>query len=412
MAHAAKYAASACGHMLGHYDRSKKNLGDNIDPERTHLNYNLAPDHGCSQMDFIHQRLSEVRVHKRADVNVMCDWVITLPKEISCMRKDIHLTPNPEIVSRLFFERTYEFLEKRYGEKNVISAYVHRDETSDHMHFSFVPAVKDEKRGGEKLSAKEAVTRKDLKTFHTDLEKHLDSFRDWHFGVINEATKEGNKSIEELKRGSAAKELAEQQQMAAQKIQELRMQVDREEEAADRRRDELKKEISDLERKRDGLLTSVEVADLKGQKTFTGGLRGVSFTEYEALKRTAAKVDEMSEQLKEANARAASADQRVDAAWAVANRRLIAAREADEKDLKATKHDFFMEYDQKTDSMRQELRRLRVENGDLKVKISRLEQAVDYLKDVIKAKLPEMVKSIENRVKQLVSPSQSRGYGE
>ena len=43
MAHAAKYAASATGHMLSHYDRSKSHLGENIDPERTNLNYNLAP---------------------------------------------------------------------------------------------------------------------------------------------------------------------------------------------------------------------------------------------------------------------------------------------------------------------------------------------------------------------------------
>ena len=412
MAHAAKYTASACGHMLGHYDRSKKNLGDNIDPERTHLNYNLAPDHGCSQMDFINQRLSEVRVHKRTDVNVICDWVVTLPKEITCMRTDIHMTPNQDLVSRLFFERTYEFLANRYGEQNVVSAHVHRDETSDHMHFAFVPATEDKKHGGEKLAAKEVITKKDLKTFHTDLERYLDSFRDWHFGVINEATKEGNKAIEELKRATAVKELEQQQQLAAQRIQELRMQVDREEKAAGRRRDELKGEISDLGRKRDGLLTSIEVADLEGKKTLGGGLKGVSYTEFEALKRTAAKVDEMTEQLAEANTRAASADQRVKAAWAEANSQLRAARAEDQKELKATKHHLYMEYDKKTDGLQREIRRLRVENDDLKVKVSRLEQAVDYLKDVIRTKLPEMVKSIEDRVKQLVRPSQSRGYGE
>ena len=236
MAHAAKYAASACGHMLGHYDRSKKNLGDNIDPERTHLNYNLAPDHGCSQLDFIHQRLSEIRVHKRSDVNIMCDWCLTLPKEITYMKNDVHISsPNHDIVSKLFFERSYQFLENRYGKENVISAHVHRDETSDHMHFAFVPATEDKKHGGEKLAAKEVITKKDLKTFHADLEHYLDSFHDWHFGVINEATKEGNKAIEELKRGTAAEELQRQQQAAAQKIQELQMQIQREEAAGERR---------------------------------------------------------------------------------------------------------------------------------------------------------------------------------
>ena len=43
------------------------------------------------------------------------------------------------------------------------------------MHFAFVPVTED-KRGGEKVSAKEVITKNDLKTFHTDLERHLDSF--------------------------------------------------------------------------------------------------------------------------------------------------------------------------------------------------------------------------------------------
>ena len=119
MAHAAKYAASAAGHMLSHYDRSKSNLGENIDPERTHLNYNLAPEHGMSQMDFIHQRMSEIRCQKRADVNVMVDWVVTMPKKYSHQDSHKHVYMAPEKVERLFFERTYVFLENRYGKEKI-----------------------------------------------------------------------------------------------------------------------------------------------------------------------------------------------------------------------------------------------------------------------------------------------------
>lgn len=408
MAHAAKYAASASGHMLSHYDRSKDNLSGNIDPSRTHLNYNLAPDHGMSQLDFIHQRMSEVRVHKRADVNVMCDWVVTLPKEITSMRTDIHMTPNQDLVSRLFFERSYKFLANRYGEKNVISAYVHRDETSDHMHFAFVPVTEDKKRGGEKLSAKEVITRADLRTFHEDLERHLDSFHDWHFGVINEATKEGNKAIAELKRGTAVEELQQQQQAAASQIQKLQQQMEQAKADADRRKEAMTKEISELEQKRDGIMSSMEVADLEGRRTLTGGLKGVTYTEFEALKRTAAKVDEMTEKLAEANARADSADQRVAQAVAAANAQLKervndvnaqldSLRAKDKQELAAAKS-----------NVSWELSQLRRENQILKAKVSRLEQAVDYLKDVIRQKLPEMVKSMESRVKQLLSPAQGR----
>lgn len=101
MAHAAKYAASATGHMLSHYDRSKSHLGENIDPERTNLNYNLAPHREGGQLEFMHKRMAEVRCLKRADVNVLCDWVVTLPK-YKPFRTDIHILrfcPSPPIRS-------------------------------------------------------------------------------------------------------------------------------------------------------------------------------------------------------------------------------------------------------------------------------------------------------------------------
>lgn len=411
MAHAAKYAASASGHMLSHYDRSKDNLSGNIDPSRTHLNYNLAPDHEMSQLDFIHQRMSEVRVHKRADVNIMCDWVVTLPK-FQNMNERIHVTPNHDAVSKLFFERTYQFMAARYGEQNVISAYVHRDETTDHMHFAFVPVTEDKKRGGEKLSAKDVITRADLRTFHEDLERYLDSFHDWHFEVLNEATKDGNKAIEELKRETAIKELQAQQQAAAEQIQKLQQQIEQAEIAAGRRKDELKAEIADLERKRDGILTSTEVADLNGKRTLTGGLKDVTYTEYAALKRTAERVDDMTVELAQANARADSADQRVAAAYADANTQLKKLRAEDTAELKAAKHDLYMEFDQKTRKMNWEMQQLRRDKEILAGKVNRLEQAVDYLKGIIREKLPEIIKSVESRVQQLVSRSQGRGYGE
>ena len=44
-------------------------------------------------------------------------------------------------------------MNERYGKENVISAYVHFDEVTPHMHY-FVPVVEDKKKGGYKLSAK------------------------------------------------------------------------------------------------------------------------------------------------------------------------------------------------------------------------------------------------------------------
>ena len=126
MANAQKYTRAACGHLAAHYERRKDEKGEyvkfgnqDIDPQKTHLNYNLGPRRGLEQIDFIRQRTTEARTLKRDDVNVMCSWVVTLP-EYRHHNQNIHVSPDKEQVERLFFERTYQFLCDRYGEQNVI----------------------------------------------------------------------------------------------------------------------------------------------------------------------------------------------------------------------------------------------------------------------------------------------------
>lgn len=201
MAHVAKYNSNACGHLFKHYEREKNEQGEyikfgneNIDTSKSHLNYNLAEDK--NQFEFLKQRTSEVKCLKRKDVNVMCSWVVTKPKDL------------PEALEEKFFKDTYKFLEFRYGSKNIISAHVHMDEVTPHMHFSFVPVTLDKKKDIEKVSAKEVINKKDLMTFHKDLEKHLELGFGYNVGILNEQTREGNKSIEELKRVSATERLS------------------------------------------------------------------------------------------------------------------------------------------------------------------------------------------------------------
>lgn len=201
MAHVAKYSKGAMGHMMAHYDRSK-DCGDNVDKERTHLNYNEAAHQQLTQLEFIHKRLSEVQVHNRKDVNVMCDWVVTAPKDF--------LAEHPDR-EREFFDSAYRFLEAKYGKENVISAHVHKDEVTPHMHFAFVPVVYDQKKERFKLSAKECVTRADLKSFHSELQKHVSEELGIQVNIENGATREGNLTVPQLRaQQQRADNLAEQ----------------------------------------------------------------------------------------------------------------------------------------------------------------------------------------------------------
>ena len=170
MAHIEKFQQHAIGHMCKHFKRALDAKGEpikysnqNIDPSRTHLNYNLAPERE-NQYGFIIDRCKEVYCLKRKDVNLMCSCIVTAPKDL-----------DPAEHER-FFRASYDFLAARYGGKsaeNVVSAYVHMDEGSPHLHFAFVPICYDKSKERWTVSAKNVVTRQDLKTLHPELERHV-----------------------------------------------------------------------------------------------------------------------------------------------------------------------------------------------------------------------------------------------
>lgn len=252
MANFAKYAAAATGHLMVHYERGKGENGEYvrfgnqaIDLDLTPENYNLAPHHEGGQLAFLHQRLSEVKVQNRADVNVMGSWVVTLPKGEYTRQQQ-----------QDFFAAAYQFLADRYGEQNVISAYVHRDESQPHMHFSFVPIVPDRKWNAkhpdnprEKVSAKECVTKGDLEQFHKQLQTYLDrQFGAELFPVLNGATAGGNKTIAQMKENLAAEIHQEVTEELTEQINEMVRQQEQIRHKTEEMREPLQKAAVSLQR--------------------------------------------------------------------------------------------------------------------------------------------------------------------
>jgi len=219
--------------MLAHYERKKKENGEHgnygnksIDTSLTEKNYNLAPHRDISQAAFIEKRCSEVHCLKRKDVNVMCSWVVTLPETL------VDASGKPvEPDTEKFFREAYCFLKARYGQNNVVSAYVHMDETTPHLHFAFVPVVQDKKHGRETVSAKLAVNKAELQRFHPQLSAHMAKAFGRDIGVENgvlSQTKQKNKSIRELKADTAKqceKSLVEAQEERQKILIEARKQA-------------------------------------------------------------------------------------------------------------------------------------------------------------------------------------------
>lgn len=215
MAHVQKFTRGSAGRIIGHCEREKSDNGDylkyrtssDIDVSKTSENMPLRFNDNLTAHERLAKRLSQVHVLNRKDVNVMCDWVITYPEKLSQDRKSI----------KTFFSSAVRFLKDRYGEDNVICANIHMDEAQPHIHYCFVPVTYDEKKGRYKVSAKEVLNKRDLNTFHTDLEEHLEQNIGLEKGLIysgKTAKQGGNKTIKELKNENERLDKAIQEKQA------------------------------------------------------------------------------------------------------------------------------------------------------------------------------------------------------
>ena len=116
---------------------------ETIDASRTRNNYHMIPPPDNGYADFIDQRIRQAGVKRKVkdDAIKMVSFVMTSDKDF--------FDGMPPEVERAFFTDCVNFVKKKYGEDNIISAVVHKDETTPHLHINFVPITPD-----NRLSAK------------------------------------------------------------------------------------------------------------------------------------------------------------------------------------------------------------------------------------------------------------------
>lgn len=220
MAHLASFKAGGAAGVLKHDERKEGDKVEHrknecIDPNRTAQNYNLAPARRGRLMEYIRRVCDDnnVRLSNRKDLNVMCSWIVTAPK-----------TLQPVEIPRFFYS-CYKFLNERYGEKYVLSATVHLDETTPHMHYSFIPVGYDDKNARFTVSSKRVATRTELQRFHKDLGAYMFEIFGRDIGIENGKTpKKGNRTIEEMKYETAV-ERTKKAEQAAEKAEQAVKQL-------------------------------------------------------------------------------------------------------------------------------------------------------------------------------------------
>ena len=187
------------GGAYRHNERIFKNHSNkDIDPNRSHLNYELTDrDRSVSYEKQIKNYVNETKISKRAIRKdaVLCDeWVITSDKKFF---EDL----NQEQVQE-FFETAKKYFEEQYGKQNIAYASVHLDESTPHMHMGVVP-MKD-----GKLSSKAMFDREELKSIQDKLPKYMNEHGfEVERGELNSEKK--HKTVAEFKQDMAVKELDE-----------------------------------------------------------------------------------------------------------------------------------------------------------------------------------------------------------
>ena len=155
-----KYKRENLKGIFRHNERRNKNYSnDNIDKERSYLNYSIKQPRYSYEKEF--DRIKEeynLKGQIKTVSNIACEYIITSDKQF-------YETIGEEETKR-YFETAYQFVTeyKNLGEQYIISAKVHMDEETPHMHLIFLPVVRTKDKKGndiEKLACSEFWKAKD-----------------------------------------------------------------------------------------------------------------------------------------------------------------------------------------------------------------------------------------------------------
>ena len=144
----AKYKGPEISGIEAHNERIKEKYASNpdIDPSRTHLNFHLIKPERKYRAESERQ-IAEAGCRTRSDSVRVVEALITATPEFFKGKKRSEL--------KEFFNEALEFIKQNQAPETIISAVVHLDEKSPHMHLCFVPLTED-----KRLCAKEILGNK------------------------------------------------------------------------------------------------------------------------------------------------------------------------------------------------------------------------------------------------------------
>jgi hypothetical protein len=155
-----KYKRENLSGIYRHNERKNKNYSnDNINKEKSYLNYSLKSSKYRYDKEFdVMKEKYNLKGQIKTVSNIACEYIITSDKEF--------FETIGEEETKRYFETAYKFVAeyKNLGEQYIMSAKVHMDEETPHMHLIFLPVVHTQDKKGndiDKLACSEFWKAKD-----------------------------------------------------------------------------------------------------------------------------------------------------------------------------------------------------------------------------------------------------------
>ena len=155
-----KYKRENLKGIYRHNERKNFNYSNkNIDKEKTYLNYSLKEPIYSYEKEFDRLKKEyDLKGQIKTVSNIAYEYIITSDKEF--------FDRIGEKETKRYFETAYNFVSeyKNLGKKYIMSAQVHMDEESPHMHLIFLPVVHTTDKKGkaiDKLACSEFWKEKD-----------------------------------------------------------------------------------------------------------------------------------------------------------------------------------------------------------------------------------------------------------
>ena len=158
----AKYKGPEIGHIESHNERTKEKYASNpdVDMSRSHLNFHLVTPQRKYRAE-AEKQIAEAGCRTRSDSVRVVEALVTASPEFFKGKKKGEI--------KAYFQEALDFIREYQDPKTIISAVVHMDEKTPHMHLCFVPLTAD-----GRLSAKDIIgNKKKLTQWQDEFWKHM-----------------------------------------------------------------------------------------------------------------------------------------------------------------------------------------------------------------------------------------------